>query len=123
MSICNPCIRTKSIPKCTQQIVLGTIAPDTDVSVYVWDVTSSLIQMIDAASDNVGLLMVDISQISLLSSHAYEVWATTAGGNYKDKLDILVGASTGDTICLRVEEVKGADGEMELYSNQTLLEA
>lgn len=123
MSICNPCIKTKSIPKCTQSVVLGTITPDTDVSVYVWDVTTSLIQTMDAASDNAGLLAVDFSNLALLSSHAYEVWATTLGGNYKDKLTIMVGASEGDTICLHVEEVKGVDGEMELFSSQTLLEA
>lgn len=123
MSICNPCIKVKSIPKCTQSVVLGTITPDTDVSVYVWDVTTSLIQTLDAASDNAGLLTVDFSDLALLSSHAYEVWATTAGGNYKDKLTITVGSTEGDTICLHVEEVKGVDGEMELFSSQTLLEA
>lgn len=124
MSICNPCIKAKPIPKCTQEIEIGTISDiDTAVSVYIWDVSSSLIQRVDATSDGDGLITVDISEVSLLASHAYEIWVTEAGANYKEKLSLTIGTSASETICLRVEEVKGTDGEMELYASQTLLEA
>lgn len=124
MSICNPCIQAKPIPKCTQQIELGTIEDaDTNVSIYIWDVSTSLIQRIDATSDNTGLVTADTSQISLLASHSYEIWVTEAGAGYKEKLTITIGTAANENICLRVEEVKGEDGEMELYASQTLLEA
>lgn len=89
--ICSPALKTKTIPTCTQELVVGTIA---DVSsalvVAIKDITTERLEIIQGESDGDGLVTIDISGYHFAPNHAYELWIFLAGSNLNDKKLITV---------------------------------
>lgn len=124
MSVCNPCLKAKALPNCTQELAIGTISEiNSSVTVYIQDITTGQIMLLPATSDGDGLVTVDISEKKFFDNHAYELWITDSGADYKDKMDITVGSTIKDTVCLLFEGVVSVSGEAELFVSQIVIEA
>jgi hypothetical protein len=76
---CNNCLSLDQIPECTESMVLGEIAVDTEVYIYVKNTFSGYMHRQQAISDNDGELVLNLEQPDPAfynqDSH-YEVWVT-----------------------------------------------
>lgn len=90
---CNTCQLTKSIPVCTESLVLGSIAPDTDVFIFILNHTTGYTHRQAATSDIAGLLSLDLElpDPSFYNPDSnYELWATLDTDSPNDRLDITI---------------------------------
>lgn len=90
---CNTCQLTKSIPTCTESLVLGTIASDTDVFIFVLNHSNGYLYKQEATSSPYGTLILDLTKPdpSFYNQDSdYEVWATLQTDSLIDRLDITI---------------------------------
>lgn len=108
MSICEPCTTANEVPVCTENLTLGTI-PLTDTAVYIYfrDVKNGRFERTTATTDGAGTVIADLTQISAMSRHIYEVWVTAATGGVDDKETITIGAVTTDCFNIEFERITG----------------
>ena len=100
---CNTCQLTKPIPTCTESLVLGTIASDTDVYIFVKNHSSGYIHRQEATSTLYGTLALDMSlpDPSFYNQDSnYEVWVTLQTVSPNDRLDITIDSVTYDCFSL-----------------------
>jgi hypothetical protein len=86
---CNNCSELDPIPECTDNILLGTIEPDTEVYIYVKNLSSGYVHREETTSDEDGYLTLDLTEPDPTyynSDSHYEVWATLRTDNVR--LDI-----------------------------------
>lgn len=89
MSVCSPCQKLQPIPKCAESLIVGNVGLiDTDVSVYINDLTTDKLTKIDTVTDFEGNVIFD--NCGLMPNHSYELWVTLLDDNIEDKLDIEV---------------------------------
>lgn len=83
---CNDCLSLDQIPECTESMVLGIIAVDTEVYIYVKNTFSGYIHRQEALSDNAGVLTLNLEQpdpsFYNQDSH-YQGWVTLRTDNVK----------------------------------------
>lgn len=94
---CNTCQATKSIPVCTEVLILGQIAPDTEVYIFIINHSSGYTHRQESISDgsgNVGLNMALPDPSFYNPDSAYEIWATLQTSTQNDRLDITIDAET-----------------------------
>lgn len=121
MSVCNLCLRAKTLPLCLQQLIVGNIALlATNVYLFINDITTGGVAAIPVTTGAAGEITVDVSQVGFFENHTYELWVTDAGAGFKDKQTITVGSDTTETICMRFEKVKDEDGENFSFLTQTI---
>lgn len=124
MSICDPCLRAKPLPNCIQELTIGTLSLlNSNVSVYIQDVTTGQITLLSGTTNGAGELSVDISGKKFMDTHSYDLWVTDSGADFEDRLDITIGSSVNNTVCLRFESVVSVEGESEMFVSQTIIEA
>lgn len=125
MSVCNPCIKTKVLPNCLTQLVVGIVAlVSQTVKVYIQDLATGGLTILDGTTDNTGLLTVEFPEPNIFfDNHPYELWVTDIGAGVADFAPITINGTTSDVVCLRFQQVKGGDGTVEAYLTQTLIEA
>lgn len=122
--ICNPCIKTKTLPRCITSLNIGTISDiNSAVNVYIKNVTVGSSLAIQATSDGSGDIILDTSGICFIPEHAYLIWVTDNTAGYEERLNVSVDGESGETICVRFEKVIGEDGEEEQFLTQTILAA
>ena len=115
MSVCNTCLNSKPIPKCTDALVLGTADPTTAYYVYIKDCSINYTERLSATTDGAGLLTVDISTLELLPTHAYEIWITKqTETNASNKESFTIDSTIDDCINLTVFE------DDQTYTSQTI---
>jgi hypothetical protein len=88
---CNDCYLLDSIPECTEELVLGTIDPDTEVYIYVKNIFTGYVHREEVTSDGDGEIVLDLTQpdISFYNQDSiYEIWATLRTDS--ERLDITV---------------------------------
>jgi hypothetical protein len=86
---CNDCYILDSIPECTESLELGSIAPDTEVYIYVKNIFTGYVHRQETTSDGDGDLILDLTEpdISFYNQDSiYEIWATLRTDN--ERLDI-----------------------------------
>lgn len=107
MSVCNPCLKTDILPVCTDNIVVGEISsPDTDVFVYVKDITTHRCFRFEETSDNNGIVTITSlnQEPDFMQNHSYELWITLATATgIEDREDILVDNASETTECISLE--------------------
>lgn len=92
---CNTCQSTKSIPVCTDSLVLGTITSNTDVYIFVVNHSSGYTHRQEATSGNYGELRIDLTKPDTSfynPDSAYEIWATLQTSSQNERLDITIDA-------------------------------
>ena len=120
MTICIPSLKTKCIPLCLTDLIIGAIGiKNKAVHVYIKDLTTGRTEMFPSLSEADGYVVIDISAATFSDNHTYELWITLATANINDKQNITVDASTDTTLSLCFEDVEFA-GAMYHYSNQSL---
>jgi len=90
---CNTCQLTKSIPVCTDELVLGTITSNTDVYIFVINHSTGYTHRQEATSGNYGELRLNMSlpDPSFYNpDSAYELWATLTTTSQGERLDITI---------------------------------
>ncbi len=125
MPVCNPCIKTKTLPNCLATLVVGiTALTSQQVKVYIQDLATNGLLILTGSADNTGLVSLTLPDPSpFFDNHSYELWVTDLGAGIGAYESISINGSTSDIICLRFETVKGEDGSVESYLTQTLMEA
>jgi hypothetical protein len=79
------CQRVKDIPVCTNSIEVGTISEiETDVFVYIKNLTTDAEKVLEATSDDEGLVVVDVSTFNFSKNYVYEIKITDKDGNLLD---------------------------------------
>ncbi len=99
---CNNCSELDPIPECTESLLLGTIEPDTEVYIYVKNISNRYIHSEATTSDEDGYLTLDLEQPDPTyynSDSSYEVWATLRTDNVR--LSITYAYGLTDT-CLAI---------------------
>lgn len=125
MAVCNPCIKTKTLPNCIAQLVIGTVSLiNQSVKVYIQDLATGGLVILSGTTDGTGILTVDFPESNIFfDNHPYELWVTDIGADIGAFEPITIGGNTSEIVCLRFQQVKGDDGSVEVYVSQTLLEA
>jgi len=125
MSICNPCTPVVSLPVCTQQIIIGTIAQiSTAVYVYLRNVTlDKTTRIAGVTSDGAGLVTINTTTTKQLFNvgHSYELWITLQNStNIEEKINFTIGSTSQDCVALRFTPVLDEDLDNLSAATQTL---
>ncbi len=98
---CKTCHQLSEIPECSESIVLGSMAIDTEVYIYVKNLYSGFIHKQEAVSDNTGDLTLNLTKPSkdfYNKDTAYQIWVTLRTDN--DKIDFTI--DTVDLDCFNL---------------------
>lgn len=111
MSSCLPCLQACSVPLCTDEIIIGTIADvNTDIYILVHNKTTGRKQYISSQSDGAGVVTLVTDGLGLMAGHSYEISVIPRPGSPCDKKTIEIGTSSGTCISLILEDAKDSDG-------------
>lgn len=120
MTICAPALRTKCVPICTADLIIGTIEnTDTELYVYIKDLTTGRTEILNAESDSDGLVILDISAYTFSDNHSYEMWITLSYANVYDKIDVTIGDEVTDTLAPCFVDIESPSGAY-VFGSQTL---
>lgn len=104
MTVCNPCLTTDIIPVCVTSLVVGSISSlNTDVFVYVKDITTSKVVRFEETTDGAGLITITglDTEPDFMPNHSYELWVTLATAtSIDDREDITVPNAGTTTECI-----------------------
>lgn len=122
MSVCTKCTKSKPIARCITNLIVGTISSfNTNVYVYILDLTTERIIRYSVTSSAAGLITVPITPQRFSEDHSYEIWTTlTTAAGVNVKLNITVGADVADCVALQFETIWANDNTIATYTNQTL---
>ena len=130
MAICLDCEKTKLIPTCTDDLILGKISDfNEDVDIYVRNVTLDQLHIFEVdendvqiVSDGTGLVTLPMQTKNIWNaSHYYEVWIIKESAtDIEDRETITIGLITTACLNLRFSFVENQDSESEVYTTQTV---
>jgi hypothetical protein len=110
---CNDCYQLDSIPECTEELELGSIAPDTEVYIYVKNIFTGYVHREEVTSDGDGDIVLDLTQpdISFYNQHSiYEIWVTLRTDNERIEVTYAYGL-TADCFSLSFFQVNDTTEE------------
>lgn len=125
MSICLPPLKTKPLPTCFTNLILGKVSyGNTNVSIFIEDITTGATNHFDAttAGDGTITLSTAASQfdgIEFSDTHSYKAWVTKESAGIKDQETIYVGAANGKEVELNFEKI-GSDQDSYALVNVTI---
>lgn len=123
MSVCNDCIKSKTIARCITDLVIGTISSiNTAVYVYIKDLTTDdRIIRYSVTSSAGGLVTIPITPQRFSEDHSYEIWITVTGAaNVEMKQNITISGEVSDCVSIRFETIWQNDNTIATYTTQTL---
>jgi len=125
MPVCNPCIKTKTLPNCLTELVIGTIGlVSQSVKVYIQDIATGGLTILQGVADINGLVTLTLPESpSFADTHPYELWITETGAGIGDFESITIDGTASEIVCLRFTTIRGDDGSVEAYLTQTLAAA
>lgn len=110
MSVCAPCQKAEDIPNCLENLEIGTISDvDTDVYIYIKDITSDNQLRFERTSSAAGLVTLTglDSEDEFMPAHSYELWITLKSAtSIEDRETITIGLDTVECIALTFIKVK-----------------
>ena len=121
MSVCDPCLQTQLIPVCVTNLTVGDIAAlNTDVFVYIEDLTTGRLTRFDVTTDGTGAVIIVLTdRPDFMPDHAYELHLTLATATSiedKELITILNATPAVDCISIRFNYVE----EDESYTDITI---
>lgn len=123
MSICTPPLNTKPVPSCVGELTIGKVSyGNTNLNVFIKDVTTDAIVQYDATSAGDGTVTLDVTDIqfdgvSWSDKHSYYLWITRSGVSAKETI-YIAGEDTKD-VQLNFENVV-SEGEAYAEPSVTL---
>jgi hypothetical protein len=79
------CQRVKDIPVCTNSIEVGSISEiETEIFVYIKNLTTDTEKVFETTSDENGLVVVDVSKFNFSKNYTYELRITDKDWNPLD---------------------------------------
>lgn len=115
------CPKVCTMPKCSESIIIGTIAPDTTVLVQFQNIITGKIKQVQSESDEDGLLTADISLINsfFTENFAYEITLLSSNKNQCDISEWLIGEESVSCVTAyfnMVEQETPATAELSLVA-------
>lgn len=112
---CNACTKARPLNSCSDELVIGTFAPDTDFYVYLQIVATGNLMRLEATSDGDGLLILDTSDIDFATALEYQLWVTLQSATSQHD-EVTFSASDGEETvegitCLLLNFEKVWDGD------------
>jgi hypothetical protein len=100
MSLCDKCINATLLPLCAASIEIGTTTElNQGLIVYFKNLTTGRLDMLAATSDGAGLIVVDVTPITFMEGHKYEITVTRDDAvGIESTVDLTVGAETNKCI-------------------------
>lgn len=121
MTICAPHTLTKPLPTCLATLIVGTITDlNESVTGYLYNLTTKRTTTVSGTSDGAGLVTLDVSDLSFSPNHSYYLTLTLAGDDVNSILNVIIDTTTTSQIALRFEDIYTSDGDLELFTVQTL---
>lgn len=121
MTVCAPHTLTKPLPTCLATLVVGTIDElSANIRAYLYNLTTRRTTTIQSTTDGAGLITLDLSELDFSPNHSYLLTVTLAGDDVNSLKLITVGTTVTDQLALRFEDIYASDGDMEMYTVQTL---
>lgn len=120
---CNTCQATKSIPVCTDLLILGTIDPDIEVYIFVINHSTGYTHRQEATSDNDGIIKVDLSKPDpsfYNPDSAYEIWVTLQTSSQSERLDIAIDSEDYSCFNLTFNSLYNEEDSNVSYTETTL---
>lgn len=121
---CNNCTATKSIPTCTTDLIIGQIEDfDTDVFVFVKNLTTGYSLRFEATSEGDGTVRLDMTLVdpSFYNPNSlYEIWITLQDEGQNQKQIITIDSETFDCFNLRFNTLFDEAGSIIDYLEHTL---
>lgn len=117
MSVCNPCLTVRVLPKCFTSLTIGTIADfNEDILIYFKNYTLDKCITFENTSDGAGeVVQTFIDTKFLMEQHTYQLWITLFDAESPDDREIItVGIETTTCISFRVKEVLSEDGTLKV---------
>lgn len=112
---CNSCHKTKPLNSCSDEIVIGTFAPDTDYYVYLEIIATGNIMRLEATSENDGLLPINVEEIDFATSLEYMLWVTLQSATNQHNAVTFTTSDGADIVegvtCLLLKFEKVMDGD------------
>ena len=107
---CENCPKTKQVPECLLELVVGKIS-DTIKEVYVVfdDITSNRTTAYPAQSDSGGLIKLDTSDIVFMENHSYVLTVVSNPG--AEQYDIEIGGTSYECLGVRFKRFEEAGGD------------
>jgi hypothetical protein len=110
---CIDCLRTKVVPACTDELILGTIEEVAPINIFVKNLSTGYIyvQQSDSTSlsgyGSVSLDMTDPDTSFYNPNSSYEIWVTLQDESNNDRLSIAVGDEDGTCLAVSFEKYYG----------------
>lgn len=111
---CNSCFKTRPLNSCSDEIVIGTFAPNEDFYVYIQTIATGNIMRLDASSDGSGILSIDTSEINFATTLEYMLWVTLQSATSQHD-NVTFSSSDGEVegaTCLLLNFEKVMDGDI-----------
>lgn len=121
MTQCNPCTPMKTLSRCMAILTIGTIAPTTDVFVWLFNLTTGVATRFPVTSDGAGLVTVDLTDYPQIEGHDYQLYLTPyPTTNTEENMNVTISAVVYTCFALRFVTVYDDQGVIQTGDNQTL---
>lgn len=108
---CSACYKTVPLNSCSDEVVIGTFAPNEDFYVYLEIIATGNIMRLAATSDNDGILSIDTSEINFATTLEYKLWVTLQSANNQYGNVIFTSDDVEGITCLLLNFKKVMDGD------------
>lgn len=121
---CVDCLRTKVVPACTDELVIGTIQEVAPINIFVKNLTTGYIyiQQTDSISlSGYGSVILDMNNPDKSfynPNSSYEIWITLQDDPEKERLSIAIGDE--DTYCVAASFEKYNGDELLVFDTHQL---
>ena len=119
---CLKCTRVKDVPKCLDQLVIGTIS-QTNTNVHVYFQTSTeILTRFTAQSDGAGLVVLDTTNFEPNQVLLYNLWVTLENSGVYNNESLTIEGSIDPVECVafNFNTIYNGNGSVISFASQTL---
>lgn len=119
---CLKCTKVNNIPKCLDELVVGTISStNTDVYIVLESSTGRIITF-TATSDGAGLVKLDTTDFEPNQVFNYNLWVSLQSNNIYDAEDLTIEGETDPVKCVsfKFDTVYNGNGSVISFASQKI---
>lgn len=119
---CSKCTTVKDLPKCLDQIVIGTIADiNTPVDIYLQTSTERLTKF-TTTSDGAGVVKLDTTDFEPNQVLKYDLWVTLENAGIYNALDLTIEGTIEPIKCVsfNFKTTYNGNGAVVSFASETL---
>lgn len=118
---CSSCTPTNPIGQCPTTLTIGTVPYlSTDMYVYIKNLATGHITILEATSSIAGVLTADLTDVELPANQDLELWTSRQTDGLNVQSTITIGADGASCLIVRFERPKDENGDPITYGTQTL---